>query len=171
VLQALDQYVGPRARVLGFGAYFGNFSIACQLQGYRVDAADFYTSNARTFASTLDDLQKRGIGVLDFDEIGSELRTISDSTYDVVLCMGVVEHIPHAPRLIFERINRVLKPGGVLILDTPNVAYIYKRKQLMRGARRKHLSTNRVPVSGRHSFRKPRRIKRGFSLKSIPPAA
>jgi len=133
VLRALLRHTPQSARVLDFGAYFGNFSIACRQFGYRVDAADFYTSNAKTFAGALKELQKRDIGIWDFDEVGSDLRIASDETYDAVLCMGVIEHVPNTPRLLFETINRLLKPGGVLILDTPNLAYIYKREQLMRG--------------------------------------
>ena len=50
-----------------------------------------------------------------------------------MLCMGVIEHIPHTPRLLLDTLTRVLKPGGILILDTPNLAYLYKRLALLDG--------------------------------------
>ena len=53
--------------------------------------------------------------------------------YDVVLCMGVIEHVPHTPRVLLEPINRVLKTGGVLVMDTPNLAQLANRQKLARG--------------------------------------
>jgi SAM-dependent methyltransferase len=45
----------------------------------------------------------------------------------------VVEHIPHTPRPLLESIDRLLAPGGVLVMDTPNLAYLYNRLKLSRG--------------------------------------
>jgi len=43
---------------------------------------------------------------------------ISDSTYDVIVMMEVLEHIPD-PSLALAEIRRILKPGGVLLGSTP----------------------------------------------------
>jgi len=45
----------------------------------------------------------------------------------------VIEHIAHTPRPLLNAIDHVLAPGGVLILDTPNIAYYYNRQKLGRG--------------------------------------
>lgn len=44
-----------------------------------------------------------------------------DGTFDLINCMEVIEHIPAAEggRVIHE-LHRVLKPGGVLLISTPN---------------------------------------------------
>ena len=42
-----------------------------------------------------------------------------DASFDKVLCSEVIEHIPDASRAIAE-IHRVLKPGGRLVISTPN---------------------------------------------------
>jgi hypothetical protein len=47
--------------------------------------------------------------------------------------MGVIEHVPHTPRVLLEPINRVLKTGGVLVMDTPNLAQLANRQKLARG--------------------------------------
>jgi SAM-dependent methyltransferase len=44
--------------------------------------------------------------------------------FDKVLCSEVIEHIPDADGAIAE-IHRVLKPGGRLVLSTPNSASWY----------------------------------------------
>ncbi len=40
--------------------------------------------------------------------------------FDVVTCWHVLEHLPH-PRETLEEINRVLKSGGLLAIETPNL--------------------------------------------------
>ncbi len=40
-------------------------------------------------------------------------------SYDFVFCIEVLEHVPH-PFGTLAEINRVLKPGGVLVLSVPN---------------------------------------------------
>ena len=49
---------------------------------------------------------------------------LSSESFDGVLCSEVIEHIPDAAKAIRE-IHRVLKPGGRLVLSTPNRASWY----------------------------------------------
>lgn len=53
------------------------------------------------------------------DIFGTALQLpFRDASYDAVLCTQVLEHVPNPGRLLQE-IARLLKPGGVLILTTP----------------------------------------------------
>jgi ubiquinone/menaquinone biosynthesis C-methylase UbiE len=47
----------------------------------------------------------------------------ADATFDCVVCSQVIEHIPGDP-VIFTELARVLRPGGLLILGTPDYATI-----------------------------------------------
>lgn len=42
-----------------------------------------------------------------------------DSSFDVLICSEVIEHVPDRPP-VFEEMTRVLRPGGTLILGTPD---------------------------------------------------
>lgn len=46
---------------------------------------------------------------------------VEDETFDYVLCTEVIEHMEKDPMFMMSEINRVLKPGGTLVLTTPNV--------------------------------------------------
>lgn len=42
-----------------------------------------------------------------------------DAAFDVVVCSEVIEHVPDEPRVLGE-LTRVLRPGGTLVLGTPD---------------------------------------------------
>src|SRR5262249_6887796 len=43
------------------------------------------------------------------------------------------EHIPHTPRGFLQMLASHVRPGGLLILDTPNVARYWNRRRLAKG--------------------------------------
>ncbi len=47
--------------------------------------------------------------------------------------MGVIEHIPSSPRPLLATLDRLLRPGGLLLLDTPNLVHLYNRQKFARG--------------------------------------
>jgi ubiquinone/menaquinone biosynthesis C-methylase UbiE len=80
---------------------------------------------------------------LDFRVDNAEqLSTVSESDIDIVMCVGAIEHM-RKKRTILASAYRVLKPGGQIILLTPNGRYLWYR--LIAPALRldtKHLSTD-----------------------------
>jgi 2-polyprenyl-3-methyl-5-hydroxy-6-metoxy-1,4-benzoquinol methylase len=133
VQRALSERVAPGARVLDVGSYFGNFGLACQAMGFRVDAIDSYSQYGAALAPCVALQRGAGIVVHDFADTGYDLSKLGASVYDAVVCAGVIEHIPHTPRHLLEALTAILKPGGVLLLDTPNLGYLYKRLALLEG--------------------------------------
>lgn len=60
-----------------------------------------------------------------------------DESFDAVVCCQVLEHFSHSPLPAVREIKRVLRPGGVLEIDVPNVASFRNRLRLARG---KHIT-------------------------------
>jgi SAM-dependent methyltransferase len=48
---------------------------------------------------------------------------IRDASFDCVVCSQVIEHIPYDD-VLFAELRRVLRPGGLLVLGTPDYATI-----------------------------------------------
>jgi len=48
---------------------------------------------------------------------------VGDATFDCVVCSQVIEHIPY-DEAIFTELRRVLRPGGLLVLGTPDYATV-----------------------------------------------
>jgi SAM-dependent methyltransferase len=44
-----------------------------------------------------------------------------DASFDTVLCCELIEHLFGDPMFMMSEINRILKPGGHLLLTTPNL--------------------------------------------------
>jgi SAM-dependent methyltransferase len=49
-----------------------------------------------------------------------ERLPVPDGTYDLVLCLEVIEHLEKDPMAMLNEINRVLKESGLIYLTTPN---------------------------------------------------
>jgi len=52
---------------------------------------------------------------------------LTPASIDVITCFHSLEHWHHSPKPLFAEIKRVLKPGGYIILATPNAANLRKR--------------------------------------------
>lgn len=55
-----------------------------------------------------------------------------DDVFDATACLDVLEHV-RDPRHLLQELARVLKPGGVLVLTTPNIRYYGSILSLIRG--------------------------------------
>jgi SAM-dependent methyltransferase len=53
--------------------------------------------------------------------------------YDLVVCAEVIEHVPVAPQHVVAFLASTLRPGGWLVLQTPNAARIANRVRLLAG--------------------------------------
>ncbi len=120
-------------RVLDFGSYYGNFSLFLRSLGFEVYAADTYGSYGGAFSKMLPLLYDAGVKIVDLTEKGRDLASFEEGFFDAVLCMGVIEHVPHTPKPLLLALNRALRSGGTLVLDTPNLLYIYTRERLAQG--------------------------------------
>lgn len=99
--------------VLDLGCGRGEWLEVLSEQGYTCRGVDL--NNVM-----LEDSLARGFDVVEADAV-DYLRGLADDSLAAITSMHLVEHLPHNVliRLLDEAI-RVLRPGGVLILETPN---------------------------------------------------
>ncbi len=66
--------------------------------------------------------RERGLKAVIFNLNGGPFP-YPDRVFDTVTCLAVIEHV-FDPRALLDEVARVLAPGGMLLLDTPNMRYV-----------------------------------------------
>jgi 2-polyprenyl-3-methyl-5-hydroxy-6-metoxy-1,4-benzoquinol methylase len=99
--------------VLDVGCGRGEFVTACAGRGLSVRGVD---TNERSVA----DLKARGLDV-EIGAIPECFASMRDGSLGSILAMHVVEHLPvEALFALFREAARTLRPGGLLMIETPN---------------------------------------------------
>jgi len=101
-------------KVLDLGCGIGDFSFFLSDQGAKVTGIDIESAKINTAKEVAQKLQKK-ITFLCND--ASSLEKIGESSFDLVICLAVIEHIDDDEGLLYA-INRIMKTDGYLILNT-----------------------------------------------------
>jgi 2-polyprenyl-3-methyl-5-hydroxy-6-metoxy-1,4-benzoquinol methylase len=125
------QLADPRQgrRILDVGCANGPTMIYCALQGAEVYGQDL---DPQMIAEANEQLRRHGLKGEAVVGDATAL-TFPKDFFDAVISSDFVEHIDEPAKIkMFKEALRVLKPGGVLITKTPNLAYLqaslfYKR--------------------------------------------
>jgi len=125
VLKLVAAYCNPGSTVLDIGAQPFIISYALKRMGYNVIAFDIYPEPYRKIAEACNISVVRCD--LERDELGVD-------NADCAVFTEVLEHLHYyyVP-LVLSKINKAPKPGGVLVLTTPNVASLFRRLRLLLG--------------------------------------
>ena len=123
-------YVAFRAgyrggRVLEAGAHPFLYTALLQAEGVAVTALDLRPERSAAF------IARRGLDVRACD-IEGERWPLDDGSVDFALFTELLEHLRVDPLFALAELNRVLKPGGRVLLTTPN---LYALKTVLRFAR------------------------------------
>lgn len=132
--------LAPGKTLVDLGCGISLFGFLCRIYGAEVHWVDDFGGGggiALGGTASLPPLltwatQTHGIRVNSQDFIREPLPFPSGSV-DLVTSFHSLEHWHHSPRRLFSEISRILKPGGALLLATPNAANLRKRLFLLLG--------------------------------------
>ena len=108
---ALPYVTGKRVLDLGCGEGYGSSMLAQKASSVvGVDISEEAVAHASG---------KYALDNLEFRAMPAERLSFPDGAFDVLVCFEVIEHVRDHMAVITET-RRVLKPGGTLLLSTPN---------------------------------------------------
>ena len=129
-LLCLDYFKMENKKILEVGSLFGFFSSVLKDLGNDVTAFDRYNDFNGALDNFCLDMKNQKINVIHSSKVKEDKDFEKLEKFDVILCMAVIEHIPHTPKYFLEKLRSKLKNGGVLILDTPNLTRLENRINL-----------------------------------------
>ena len=104
-----------RGRVLDLGCGDGDYSWGLKKLGYDVVPCDMDSERFRFH----DEMLFKSFNIIN-------KLPFEDQSFDYILLMEVIEHLPN-PYEVMEELSRILKKGGVLIVSTPNILSLKSR--------------------------------------------
>jgi glycosyltransferase involved in cell wall biosynthesis/SAM-dependent methyltransferase len=120
---ALTPSGGPEDRILEMGAYL-QITPALQTRlGYGEVRGCYYGPRGQTDhrAVTSENGEEFRCDI-DLFDAEKDKFPYDDGYFSTVLCCELIEHLASDPMHMMCEINRILKPGGALVLTTPNIA-------------------------------------------------
>ncbi len=106
----LQKYQKEKGKILDIGSFAGVFIRDAQKRGYQAEGVEVNPNMARY---TIEKLKLKVFNgkIQEFD--GKE------NSFDIITLIDVLEHLPD-PKIILEKCQHLLRPGGILIIKVPN---------------------------------------------------
>ncbi len=124
----------PPAKLVDLGAAPGDQSLAFAAIGYGVTAVDLGAAewSERPSGGMETRLAEGGVVFARYD-LDTTPYPMADASFDVAVLTEVLEHLREYPLQSLQEVARILRPGGTLVLTTPNAAYVRNRLRLALG--------------------------------------
>lgn len=113
----VKKYATPQARILECGAFPFLLTESLRKSGFNVAPVDIDPTRCQAAVELI------GGGCIKLD-IESSQWPIETETFDLVLFNELFEHLRINPIRVMSEVMRVIKPGGKLLLSTPNLRSI-----------------------------------------------
>lgn len=139
--------LAPRGmRLLDIGCGSGSFIFKVKEKFKEIHGVDI-ASNRIDEAQGLIEKEYKGTNIYFRSEDVDKGLTYKDGYFDVITCIATFEHI-YDPYFVIKEINRILRSGGTLLLEVPNIAWLPRRISFLLGNLPK--TSNEVGWDGGH---------------------
>jgi len=121
-------------RILEMGSYLHITPALKSKLGYGEVRGCYYGPKGRADDRTAVSAEGEHFAIkIDLFDAESDLFPYQNGYFSTVLCCELIEHLPNDPMHMMGEINRILKPGGHLILTTPNITSLRAVAGILQG--------------------------------------
>lgn len=125
LLQVLSKHCAEGARVLDAGAGYAMQTAALQQAGFQAYAADVY----QDFSV----YKELNIPYQKWHLEADTTAPFAENYFDAVILSQTIEHFTYSPYEPIKQLLRVIRPGGYLLIDAPNITSFNNISRLLRG--------------------------------------
>jgi SAM-dependent methyltransferase len=126
-VEAIVAFAGYGGAVLDVGCGNGHLLYQLRRQFTELHGLEYSVGRLRQAGINLAGLPFHGV-----QGSAEEMASYPDNRFDCLVSADTIEHVPDVYVAVAECF-RVLKPGGRLVMNTPNIAFAKKRLQLLAG--------------------------------------
>jgi SAM-dependent methyltransferase len=143
----------PGARVLELGSNPYFITRLLRERGLAVTSANWFGDGSEAGRAGVQTVREGGVAHdYRFDHFNLEVDPFPypDNTFDLVLFCEILEHLPFDPVHSLAEIHRVLRPGGAVLITTPNATRTENVVKMLRGENVYEVLSGHGPY-GRHN--------------------
>lgn len=118
VIKLIKEYFPNSVRIVDLAAGEGAFSVRLSELGHKVVAVDAFADNWKA-----KDIE---LNIQNLDSEFAAQMVSEDNKFDAVVAIEIVEHLENPFRFVRE-CAKLLRPGGLLFLTSPNVESVFSR--------------------------------------------
>jgi 2-polyprenyl-3-methyl-5-hydroxy-6-metoxy-1,4-benzoquinol methylase len=118
-------------RALEVGGFLGAYPLTLARLGISITLVEHFGYYHGALDELAEYLAASGVEIWDVD-FTAKLE-VEPPQYTLVTNMAMIEHLPDSPKQLLENLKASTAASGLLILEVPNIAYYYRRRQLLFG--------------------------------------
>jgi 2-polyprenyl-3-methyl-5-hydroxy-6-metoxy-1,4-benzoquinol methylase len=138
-LSILDKLDLEEKKVLDVGTGIGIIPVTLNKMGANAEGIDYYifpeNNNEMFKQGSIDDLKNiwsKNNTTVSNNNIYDSSPNLPESNFDIVISEATIEHLKD-PKKFIERCISLLKPGGYLLISTPNISKLLNRLRFLFG--------------------------------------
>lgn len=128
--RAIERTEG-KPRICDVGGFWGVWPLTLRELGFEVSMTESLHYYGDVFEPLFGHIRERGVTIYDHDPFDDNAKLTE--TFDLVTVMAVLEHYPHSLKAFMTNVLSMLRPGGSIYLEVPNIAYLPKRIKALFG--------------------------------------
>ena len=124
----INDVLNENNKILDIGTGSGIVPIVFKKMGFDICTIDYVVTGGNALNNIdLFNIPNKNVN------LNNSILPFDNNSFDVIFMGDVIEHLPNSPKKIIKEFYRILKPGGYMVISTPNSLRLIGRIKLLFG--------------------------------------